>query len=378
MNRRRSSDGYAMLAALLIMVLAATFALVVFGAVGSLQAVERSDAAGWRAEVVAGRAVAAAMRAIRWQPGATSGALEGQDVSSRESWSVSWAPAPRVAGDVWPRLRVNVSAAFGGARRVDELTMERRAEPWVTGVTCRGDAEIQAPLEVAGSGVYIGGCLRGRENVGFVGGPSSVTPIGDPVDCARGDVFPAAAVHGGPGIFAGGIEIHDPAGDGLYTFDTDDDAGEAVPAQWLAPPSAEFLAAAVEIAATPGDALAGARLSLGGIQVPAGADADGGSCVLLPAMDEVTIVGSAPPAAGRLLLIVRGDAVVGEPGETVAFSGGLVVWGHLHVRGNLFIDGSLHAGSMEIEAPTHVSVAPGWRERPLTGAAIPSVIEHGS
>ena len=216
-----------MLAALLIMVLAATFALVVVGAVGSLQAVERSDAAGWRAEVAAGRAVAAATRAIRWRPGASSGALEGQELSARESWRVSWAPAPRVAGDVWPRLRVSVSAASGGARRADELTMELRAEPWVTGVTCRGDAEIQAPLEVAGSGVYVGGCLRGRENVGFVGGPSSVTPIGDPADCARGDVFPAAAVHGGPGIFAGGIEIHDPAGGGLYAYDTDDDAGEA-------------------------------------------------------------------------------------------------------------------------------------------------------
>ena len=48
MNRRRSSDGYAMLAALLIMILAATFALVVFGAVHNLQVVERSDAAGWR------------------------------------------------------------------------------------------------------------------------------------------------------------------------------------------------------------------------------------------------------------------------------------------------------------------------------------------
>ena len=378
MNRRWSSDGYAMLAALLIMVLAATFALVVFGAVGSLQAVERSDAAGWRAEVVAGRAVAAATGALRWQPGAGSGVLEGQDPSARESWRASWAPAPRVVGDAWPRLRVDVLGASGGARRADELTMELRAEPWASGVTCREDAEIQAPLEVAGSGVYVGGCLRGRENVEFVAGPSSVTPAGDPADGVRGDGFPAAAVHGGPGIFAGGIEIHEQAGDGLYTFDTDDDVGEAVPAPWLAPPSAEFLAAATAMAATPGDALVGARLSLDQIQVPAGGDAAGGSFVLLPAMDEVTIVGSTPTGAGRLLLIVRGDAVVGEPGETVAFSGGLVVCGHLRVRGSLVLDGSLHAGSMEIDAPTRVRVAPGWRQRPLAGAAIPNVIEHGS
>lgn len=367
-----------MLTALLIMVLATTFALVVVGAVGSLQAVERSDAAGWRAEVVAGRAVAAASRAIRWQPRAGGGALEGQDPSARQSWRASWAPGPRVAGDIWPRLHVSVSAASGGARRDVELTMELRAESWASGVTCRGDAEILAPLEVAGSGVYVGGCLRGRENVRFLAGPDSATPIGDPADVVRGDDFPAAAVHGGPGIFAGGVEIHEPGQGGPYPFDTDGHAGEQVPEEWLVPPSAELLAAAAAIATSPGDALAGARLSLDDIRVPVGADAAGGSCLLLPAMDEVTIVGSTPPAAGRLLLIVRGDAVVGDPGETVALSGGLVVYGRLQVRGSLLLDGSLHAGSMVIGAPTSIRVAPGWRERPLAGAAIPCVVEHGS
>ncbi len=52
--------------------------------------------------------------------------------------------------------------------------------------------------------------------------------------------------------------------------DTDDHAGEALPEEWLAPPSAEFLAAATAIAATPGDALIGARLSLDDIRVPGG------------------------------------------------------------------------------------------------------------
>jgi hypothetical protein len=257
------------------------------------------------------------------------------------------------------------------------VTLELRVEPWATGVTCSGDAEIRAPLEVAGSGVYVGGCLRGRENVGFVGGTGSVTPMGDAADDVRGDVFPAAAVHGGPGIFAGGVEIHEPPGDGRYGFDTDGHVGEALPEEWLAPPSAEFLAAATANAETPGDALMGARLSLDRIQIPAGADAGGGSSVLLPRMDDVTIVGSTLPATGRVLLVIRGDAVVGEPGETVAFSGGLVVCGHLQVRGSLLLDGSLHAGSMEVEAPTRIIVAPEWRQRPLAGATIPTVVEHG-
>lgn len=378
MSRRRSSQGYAMPAALLVMVLAATFVLVVVGAVRSLQAVERSDAAGWRADAVAGRAVGATTGALRWRPGTDTGALRRDDPSAREWWRASWAPAPAVAGVVWPRLRATVSAASGGARRDDALTIEMRAEPWATGVTCSGDADIQAPLEVAGSGLYVGGCLRGRENVEFVGGPSSVTPSGDPADGVRGDVFPAAAVHGGAGIFAGGLEIHSSAGAGPYAQDTDDHAGVAVPQAWLTSPSAEFLVAASTMAASPGNTLDGARLSLDQLGVRPGADAQGGTCLVLPEVDEVTIDGSAPPEAGRLLLIVCGDAVLGEPGETVAFSGSLVVCGHLHVRSDLRLEGCLHAQSVTIDAPTHIRVAPDWRQHPLAGAAIPSVIEHGS
>ena len=71
-------------------------------------------------------------------------------------------------------------------------------------------------------------------------------------DGVRGDVFPAAAVHGGAGVFADGVEIHEPPEGGLYPLDTDDHAGQAVPEEWLAPPSAEFLAAAAAEAASPG------------------------------------------------------------------------------------------------------------------------------
>ena len=377
MSDRRSSDGYAMLAALLIMVLATTFALIVVGAVHSLQVIERSDAAGRRVERAAGKAVTATTRMLRWRPGAWSDTVEGQDLSSRESWQATWAPAPPVAGAVWPRLRVRVSAAAGGARRDDELTMELRAEPWAMGVTCLGDAEIRTPLEVSGSGVYVGGCLRGREQVGFLQGAGPVTPAGDPGDGVRGDVFPAAAVRGGAGVFAEGIEIHEAPERGHYPLDTDDHAGQAVPEEWLAAPSAEFLASAAAEAASPGAALSGDRLSLDELVTPAGADASGGTCILVPAMDEVTIDGSAPPAAGRLLLVVRGDAVLGEPGETVAFSGGLVVCGHLLVRGGLHLDGSLHAGSMTIDGPTRIDAPPDWRQRPLPGAAVPTLLEYG-
>ncbi len=366
-----------MLAALLVMVLAATFALIVVGAVHSLQVVERSDAAGRRVERAAGKAVTATTQTLRWRPGAWSDTVEGQDPPSRESWRATWAPAPPVAGAAWPRLRVRVSAAAGGARRDDELTMELRAEPWAMGVTCSGDAEILAPLEVSGSGVYVGGCLRGREQVGFLQGAGPVTPADGPSDSVRGDVFPAAAVRGGAGVFAEGVEIHEPPDGDLYPLDTDDHVGQAVLEEWLAAPSAEFFAAATAEAASPGAALSGDRLRLDELVTPAGADASGGTCILMPTMDEVTIDGSTPPAVGRLLLVVRGDAVLGEPGETVAFSGGLVVCGHLLVRGGLRLAGSLHAGSLTIDGPTRIDVSSAWRQRPLTGAAIPTLLEHG-
>jgi hypothetical protein len=98
---------------------------------------------------------------------------------------------------------------------------------------------------------------------------------------------------------------------------------------------------------------------------------------VLPIADEVVIEGVPPPAAGPLLVVVRGDAVVGQPGEAVELTGGLVVCGHLTVRGDLELTGSLHASSLSIAARTHVVIPPDWRERPLPGAARPIVIQRG-
>ncbi len=117
MRPRCAADGYAMLAVLLVMVLAAIFALVVVGAVHSLQVVERSDAAGWRAESLAEQAVSAVNGALRWRPGAVSGTTGGGDADVRQSWRASWTPTAPVVGDVWPRLRVHVS---GGCRERQE------------------------------------------------------------------------------------------------------------------------------------------------------------------------------------------------------------------------------------------------------------------
>jgi hypothetical protein len=367
-----------MLAVLLVMVLAATFALVVVAAVHGMQLVEGSDASAWRAQSLERSAIAKTSGLLRWRP-LLSGSAAGGDGAAGQSWETTWTAAPPVAGDLWPRLRLQVSTAAGKARKRDVIGALLQAEPWASGVTCAGDIEVNAPLVVGGSGVYVGGCLRGRENVSFEEAngavPDSVS--GGPADVVRGETFPVAAVHGGAGIFVRGTEIHEPPDATSYALDTDRHVGAPVPEEWLAGPSAELLLAASASAASAGQAFTDAALHLDQVGAATGPDAITGRCVLLPPLDEVTIDGSQDSAAGRLLIVVPGDATVGSPGETTVLSGGLVVRGHLRVCGELLLDGSLHAGSIAIDAPTTVAVIPDWRSRPLAGATVLTIVEHG-
>ncbi len=360
------------------MALAATFALVVVGAVHSLQLVEGSDASSWRAAALEPRALAALTRALRWEPGARSGSLEGAGPAAGETWRVSWEPAPAVAGMPWPCVRASVSTSAGAARHQDLLTVALRAEPWAMGVTCSGDLDAATSLSVIGSGVYVGGCLRGRENLAFPAAAGSVAAAGEPADLVRGDVFATAAAHGGVGIWALGEEIHAAGVAVPYPADSDRHEGLAVPGEWLEGPGAEFLCAAAESAESPGAAFSEGTLRLGAVR-PAGAgELLNGRCLLLPPGDEVTIEGSASPDAGRLLVVVQGDAVLGQPGAPVELDGALVVLGRLVVRGGLLLRGSLHAENLVIEAESSIAVDPGWRERPLSGATAPVIVESGA
>jgi len=368
-RRARSSAGYAMLAALLIMVLAATFALAVVAAVQALHTVERADAGVRRAAVLEGRALEAAAHTLRWDPAAATGSATGHDAAG-DSWQVGWAPALPVAGDEWPRLRVAVATRAGRSQVARELTLELRAEPWAAGVTCVDDAEVSAELTVSGSGVYVGGCLRGRENVRFV------PDAGPPADRVRGALFPTAAVHGGAGIYARGAEIHAAGAGAEFPDDTDRHEGSPVEPEWLRAPGAEFLAAAALEAVPAAPWVRDGRLRLDEIP-PAPPGAAAGRCLLLAGADEFVIEGAAPPAAGRLLLVVEGDAVVGQPGAPVELAGGLVVLGRLTVRGSLDLAGSLHARSLSVAAPTRVANSVNWRRLQLPGATLPVVVERG-
>lgn len=375
MRRARSSAGYAMLAALLIMVLAATFALAVVAAVQGLHTVERADAGGRRAAVLEGRALEAAAHTLRWDPAAATGSAAGHDAAG-DSWQVGWAPAPPVAGDEWSRLRVAVATRAGRSQVARELTLELRAEPWAAGVTCVDDAEVSAELAVSGSGVYVGGCLRGRENVRFVPDVGPPAPGGRPADRVRSALFPAAAVHGGVGIYARGAEIHAAGASAEFPDDSDRHEGSPVEPEWLRAPGAEFLAAAALGAVPAAPWVRDGRLRLDEIP-PAPPGAAAGRCLLLAGADEFVIEGAAPPVAGRLLLVVDGDAVVGQPGAPAELAGGLVVLGRLTVRGGLDLAGSLHARSLTVAAPTRVVISVNWRRLQLPGATVPVVVERG-
>ena len=198
-----------------------------------------------------------------------------------------------------------------------------------------------------------------------------------PTDCCRGGEAPAA-VHAVAGIFSDGVEVHEPASPASYPDDGDQHTGESVPAEWVAGPSPEFLVAASELAEAPGAALAGGVLRLDDVAPATPAGLLAGRCLLLPRGGEVCIEGEAAVEAGGLLIVVQGDAVVGQPGESVSLRGALVVCGRLTVRGDFRLEGSLHVGSLETRSPVSVTVLPDWRDRLLPGAVRPVVTERGT
>ncbi len=372
--RRDRHSGYALLAVLVVMVLAATFALAVVGAVHALQLVASADADAERASRLEAAAVGRALGRLRWAPLQASGSLTGSDSELREQWTAEWETALPTSTSPWPRRRLRVAATASAAHRAGGATVEMRAEDWAVGVSCEHDADVAARLTVSGSGLYVGGCLRGREEVSFVAGDAGATADGRPVDGARGADCPVAAAHAGAAIFADGAEIHDPVAP-AYADDGDRHAGTAPVAAWAAGPSAELLAAAESEGTPAGGAFHDGSLHLDAFSAAGPGEMVAGRCVVLPALDEVTIEGIASDDAGPLLVIVPGDAVIGQPGAPVALRGGLVVCGHLRVRSEFHLDGPLHAESFQVDAPVSINLPGDWRERPLPGAARPVVVE---
>jgi len=336
--------------------------------------VQSADADAARASRLAASAAGEVLGRLRWAPMRASGSLTGSDGALHGEWTAEWETDPPTATSSWPRRGVRIAATVSGAHRVSAATVEMRVEDWAVGVSCEHDAELAARFTVSGSGLYVGGCLRGRDLLSFSAGDVGVTVDSRPADGARGDDCPVAAAHAGAGIFAGGAEVHDPPV-AAYADDGDPHAGAVPAAAWVAGPTPEVLVAAQSEGMSAGDALSDGSLHLDAISAAGPSELIAGRCLVLPGPDEVAIEGIAGQDAGPLLIIIMGDAVVGQPGAPVALRGALVVCGRLRVRSELRLEGTLHAGSLQIDAPVSINVPGDWRDRPLPGAARPVVVE---
>ena len=373
MSRRREDDGYALLAALVIMALAAVFATTTVAAVLARQSVAAADRDAARAGSLERRALATACLAARrgeWESG--SGAVSGAP-GERERWRASWSRAAHPSAAGWPEFGLTAEGAYGRARHSEDAVVQLRREPFACGVVVSGDAEAAASLRVDGSGLYCGGSVRGREWVSF--GPAEGTPAPDGV---HGDVWPLVGVHALGGIWVRGVEEH---GDGATPApeDTDTHSAENAVMSAVSPPSADWMDTVSGWADDPGGAFDRGVLRLD--RVPPVCDAlDGGPAgsgfiFWLSSGDAaVRVAGVRPSGWCPVLLVSDGDLVLGDPTIDTSFAGAVVTQGQVDVEGTSAIGGGLYAGTLRVTAPLVVTVARSWRTRPIPGLALPVVI----
>lgn len=428
-----------MLAALLVAVIAALFAAVaVAAALGTLK-VTASDGAQARARAAAESGVELGLHRACWAL-ARSGDRLRCEMECPAGLADAVAPAADVTLETveavslgWPLstrfLRVTGEASCGRAtaRAVSLVVLQPTAMP--RGISVVEDAEVEAAVNVSGCGLYVGGSLRGRENVGFVAPVEGAAPEepalpADPAsDHAWGGRWPAAGVHAGGGIWAAGIEVHDLSPVSVaYSYDTDmhaavppdgtpatpPDAPPATPVEasslgdlqeLVELPDAGWFASARAHALDPADAFEGGVLHLdrlppalptgepGSAEVAGVADPAAGYLVCVPAAGidgGVLVVGRRDPSWAPVTVVIEGDAGLGDPSTpppatddgaaAVSFRGALVVTGHLEVAAQSGIAGHLACRRLLVAAPLTVTLAAGWRDRPPIGSLEPYLV----
>ena len=373
MIRQRGDDGYALLAALVIMALAAVFAATSVAAVLARQSVAAADRGAARAESLERRALAAACLAARrgeWASG--SGAVSGAS-EENERWRASWSLSARPSAAGWPEFGLTAEGAFGRARHSIDAVVQLRQELFACGVVVSGDVDAAASLQVDGSGLYCGGSVRGREWISF--GPADGTPTADGV---HGDLWPQAGVHALGGIWVRGVEEHG-GGTTPAPEDTDTDSAENAVMSAVSTPSADWLDTVNGWADDPGGAFDRGVLRLDRIP-PAcealdGRAADSGFVFWLSPGDAVVrVAGVRPSGWCPVLLVSEGDLVLGDPAIDTSFEGAVVAKGHVEVDGSTAIGGGLYAGTLEVAHALAVTMAPSWRTRPIRGLALPVTI----
>lgn len=382
MGRLRTSNGYALLAALAITSLAGVFTATCVAAIGARLDVAAADAGGVRAQAALSRGLDGVCSRLRKSPSARQGSYRAAPANrDDEAWEAIWTGLPTTAVGGFPQVGVELEASAGSAGARLSTVIELRAEACAQGIVVAEDAELRAPVDVTGGGVYCGGSVRGREWLRF--GDDAETPAGatPAVDGVHGDRWPVAGVHAAGGIWATGEEIHQSTSAGLWATDTDTHTGETDVSAMTGGPAADLVCFVREQAVAPGTALSDDVLDLEQLPDPAfGPEAletdGGGYAVLVRPVDAaaVRIVGERAAGACPLTLIVDGDAQVGCPGRETRVEGALIVLGALDVSGPLRLEGHLQARSLCIRAPAHLVTPADWRRHPQAGLAVPTIV----
>jgi type II secretory pathway pseudopilin PulG len=379
-SRASSQRGYALLAALVVTALAAVFAAAAVAAVSATQSIMSADTASIRAQAVARQALARVCLELKRHPATREGDLASPAATDEdESWQANWVAAGAETGVSWPAVVVHVVTTRGVASARLSAVVQLRTEVVPQGLVTAGDAELRAPLRASGAGFYCGGCLRGREWLEFAN-PGLMAGQTPPADGVHADLWPQSGAHALGGVWAGGEEIHTRP-DAGYAQDTDTHTAHNEVSSWVAPPDSALVIELRDDAVAPGEALCGDTLDLAKLPLtrPFGRDVtcggDGYVVVISPVEgSEVQVVGARPPGACPVVLVVEGDASLGEAGSQAEFEGALLVSGSLQVHGPASLRGHLFAGDLVVSAPLTVELPSDWRERPLSGLALPTVV----
>jgi hypothetical protein len=377
-----SQRGYALLAALVVTALAAVFAAAAVAAVSARQSIVGADVTSARAQAAAKQALARVCLELRRHPAALEGELSSvATTAGGEAWQASWVAADTTAGVPWPVAVVQLEGSYGDARKRFSAVLQVRAEPVPQGMVAAGDVDLQAPLRVTGSGLYAGGCVRGREWLEF----GSLDPAGNPTptaDGVHGDIWPQAGVHALGGVWSAGEEIHaTPEAGAEYPYDTDTDTSDNDVSRFVAAPEASFLITLRDAAVAPGAALYDGILDLAALPLsrPPGSAAgfwEDGYVVVAAAAEgaELRLVGARQPGACPIVLVVQGAAALGQPGVPTAFDGALLALGSLRVAGPSVLGGHLFARNLLVSAPLILQLTADWRMRQLAGMVSPVLV----
>jgi hypothetical protein len=382
MSRLCSSNGYALLAALVITCLAGVFSATCVAAVGARFDIAAADSGGVRAQAALSRGLDDVCSRLRRSPSATEGSYRGALANpDGDAWVAAWTGLTRTSTEGFPQVGVELQASAGSARARLSAVIELRAQACAQGVVVAEDAELRAPVQVAGSGFYCGGSVRGREWLRFGDGTEPAAGATPAADGVHGDLWPVAAVHAAGGIWATGVEIHEDPSAEPWAADTDTHTGETGVSAMTRPPAADIMCFLGEQAVAPGEALSDGVLDLEKLpdhaSGAAASETDGGGYAVLVRPLEAAalrIIGERAAGSCPLTLVVDGDAQVGCPGRETRVEGTLIVLGALDIAGSLRLEGHLSARSLCVHAPADLVVPTDWRRHPHSGLAVPTIV----